>query len=943
MSMRSERMSVDGQWTDPNPHSHRPRGNVEQADNIVFRRPGTAELRPGFMELDSARAEWAGFTAPDGAFAFDGDLMVQQNGGSLAQYIASVAFEDEFGDPVSCPPNAVRGVDAGETFYFCGSDGVRKLYEGVNRTVQVGVPTPHLRVLGAAASGSSGAVAPLSYVAYRGVLQVVYEDERTVTSGFSARVVLYNADAADRMAPDVRMFLPHGLDVVAPTAKIYASVYRTKNASAYPGDELFLAYSRKQVTAAHVVFGSVSFASSDVLDDDQLGEALYTNPSRETFVRNNARAPRAEDLQVYAGSLFAARLTYPWRKQVRYRAIGTGDRSGNATGVGVRAATCDVTDESADLTNVSVVTGLQVGMMVAVNLAQVANPGTPLLIAGISGSTVTLDRPITNGSAVGRDVKFYDAVHISIDSETEVFPLVTHRGPQGLLEAMLIGESSATMDDEEPYCTPSDRLRGVVIGDIARYEEATLDGGHMVNAYLTRFDASGAQFHVAATHGDEFNPPLALPTDAEADWTEAERTPSEDALTWSKNEEPEHFFEGITRKIGVPGIPILRIFATVDGLWILKARGDGIYRLTGFGERTGWRVDQVSKTCALLHPNLACSDGRSVYAWTNEGAVRVDAGGLVKLSAGLIGTRWKQTERALVFDSENTGCFAVANRKDNEILFGMPEYAGPNGHCKEIVCFNTVTKAWSTWFPGSDTWAAAVYADCLMDQPGPALYGLIHLLPGAQGYARQEREVSSFVDMDWIERADLHHSVQVATADGAEITITAGSDWTPVVGDVVVDNPEERYIVIAVEDATTFTVDRSGLSTGGATAYEAFTATLRWAADFGGGPSLHKVFERVVLHCDSTVVTRDLSIGMQVPPGAQVDQARSLSTYISRLFVEGSKHEWPEDIRADVPVNAANGTRLLVSTTLRQADSRIRIAGLTVQYRDAAPVGSGQR
>ncbi len=638
--------------------------------------------------------------------------------------------------------------------------------------------------------------------------------------------------------------------------------------------------------------------------------------------------------------MFAARLTYPWRAQAKFRRVGDGDRTGLATRVGYRSATCDVTDESADLTNVSDVTGLEVGMIAAVNLAQASNPGTPLLITAIVGDVVTLDRAITNGTASGRDVKFYDALHVAVDGDVEVFPLVTpQRGTQGFLQALMVGESSATMDDEEPWATPSERLRGVVVGDVERYDQADVDGGFTVNLRVEARNAEGVlQMRVAATHGDEFNPPLAEPTDDADDWTAAERPYAEDSIAWSKNEEYEHFTEAGRRVIGTAGIPILREFATVDGLWILKARGDGIYRLTGLGERSGWRVDQVSKTCALLHPHLACSDGTHVYLWTNEGCVRVGPGGITNLSVGVVGVDWRQTERALVYTSEGTGAFALANNKDHEVLFGMPEFDGPNGYCKEIMCFNVMTQAWSKWFPDSNLWAAACVADCLVDQADPAERGLIHLLPAAEGLVRQEREIRP-VSVS-VERADKATQIQVATSSGTSITITAGSGYTPAVGDVIVDNPEDRYQVTAITSATAFMVDRAGLDTGAANAYEAIAGRIRWAADFGGGPGLVKRFTSTTLHTDSTIATTKLSITAFTPPRGTVQtQEMALpGTYLERL--DDSAHEFPEDVRCELRPDAALGNRLLVGMTIRQADSRIRVTGQTIEYTDAGRVGT---
>ena len=955
-TIRSQVLRCTGLVKDPNPHADAPPGAMDVADNVVFRRPGCAELRPGFGPLSSDRVEFSGFTNPDGVIAFGNDLLVQEIAGTspLKTFINSLSFVDEFGNAAHCPVNAVNGVPSGNALYFTARDSIRKLYLDPNeeyetRTVQVGCPMPHLEVTGAAASGSTGTVQPESYVAYRAILQIVYEDERTVTSPISARAVIYNADATDTVSPSVVMYLPPGLDVVAPTTKILASVYRSKNSSVSPPDELFLAYAKVELTSTHITAGFISFTSADTYADANLGEALYTNPSRGGFARNNARAPQAQDVQFYAGSMFGARLTYPYRKQLRWLlAGGTTSQTGSVTGIGSRTdGSVGTTINSPTLTGVTT-TGLQVGMMVVVDGHTTANPGTPLLIAALpGGGVVTLSENLTSASDPSATAVFYDAVHVKFEAEsghaaeTQIFPVMSARYlMRGLYQTV-----AGTMDTlpAGPYSTQSERLRGFVIGDIERYTEQTADA-HIVNAYLEAFDASHQKFLVSATHGDEFMPPLALPTVDDDDWTESERAFAEDSVTWSKNEESEHFLEAIgTRRIGTPNIPVLRIFSTLDGLWILKARGDGVYRLTGFGERSGFRVEQVSKTCALLHPKLACSDGTAVYAWTNEGAVRISAAGVQNLSAGVVGVDWRRTEMALQYTRTSVGAFAVANRKSNEILFGMPE-PDPETSCKEIMVWNTLNAAWSTWYPDSNEWGSACVSDYLVDAGGD-YYGLIHLIPGGEGsLAYQERGVY-LIDADdaaAIQHADDYYSITVTDVTGAVITIAGGSGWTPAVGDLVVDNPEGRYMVTAITSATVFTVDRAGMDGGSATAFVAFTGHVRWTADFGGGPGLAKRFEATTLHCESTIATTKLSITAFTPPKGTVQTQEFLLTgygsYLERL--DDSAHEYPEDVRCQLRPDAATGNRLLVGMTIRQADSRIRITGQTIDYTDVGKAGT---
>ena len=125
-TIRSQTLRCTGLVVDPNPHADQPPGAMDIADNVVFRRPGTCELRPGFGEL--SRGDLGGITAPDGVIAFGDDLIVQANGSGLERYSDAEQFVDEFDNQVEWPPNAPRGQPSGETLYFTATDSIRKLY-----------------------------------------------------------------------------------------------------------------------------------------------------------------------------------------------------------------------------------------------------------------------------------------------------------------------------------------------------------------------------------------------------------------------------------------------------------------------------------------------------------------------------------------------------------------------------------------------------------------------------------------------------------------------------------------------------------------------------------------------------------------------------------------------------------------------------------------------
>jgi hypothetical protein len=434
---------------------------------------------------------------------------------------------------------------------------------------------------------------------------------------------------------------------------------------------------------------------------------------------------------------------------------------------------------------------------------------------------------------------------------------------------------------------------------------------------LYRENTTDSAFEVHATHGDEFYPPIPL-ISAGGDGLASTQDDFENGITWSKADQPEHFMADRKFLIGNQASPILRILAAGEALWILKGKGDGIYRLTGFGERTGWTVTQRSADTYLLHPDLAVVHDDKVYAWTNKGMVVITDGGIVTLNTQIanLTSALEQTLAHDSYDEDEMPCaFAVSGAE--EVIFGLPGYDFTNdaGAVQDVFVYHVAGKRWSKWFVDADLYSAAAF--------DPATR-LLMFGPIDSSYPHVERPAT-----DSYPNADREFSCTISSISSNTVTISAGSGWTPAVGDLLVQGSDET-IITAITSATVFTVlDASDFAAGAATGYEGVDTLLKWLPAVGPGGSLVKRFSSNVVHWDDLfgVYQWDVIVENSNDPGTE----STLSYTRDELYRE-AVNTVRADTRAQFPRAAVYGTQVVQSLSVRQADARFRVSGLTTVW-----------
>lgn len=901
-----QNLEVTGLWRDPNPFSKVPKGALSRADEVVIRRKGTAEPRPGFKEEDVG--EGTGITALHKMIPFGGSVL--HIGNAVTQKTAWLGFggavQDESAADLQWTFEHARGEEARKNLYLTTEDAIRKLTASTDFVAdRAGLPAPviHLEALSAA----TAIIGVGQRVAYRAVFKRTDANNLTVRGAPSGRLLYNNATGAAEFAT-VKVWWNTLHKIVAGD---FVELYRTTLKSTVPSDEMFLAWS-KELSSTDITNGYLEI--EDTRLDTDLGAALYTNPSREGIERSNTQPPSAKDLALYQGSLFASRIKYPHgiRLTMGEDAVS---KAGVATGVGYRTTTGDLTNGSNVITNVVTTVGVQIGMLVRASspLSQTWTGTGPVRVTAVTANSVTVNVNWNGATTLGTGVTFADSIKIVSGATTEYFT--------AFQPSRTIVEFAA--DDPDiggPFgyrTTKSVLVQGFALGDTTSMRDGVTETA-LRRIAITRFLASHTGFEISATHGNEYEPPLPLPTAANGE--PSTQDDFQNGIAWSKGDQPEHFMIGAVRLVGKQQVPILRSVRAGNAVWLLKGKGDGIYRLSGFGERSGWRVDEFDLSVYLLHEDAAVAMGDSVYAWTNMGMVKISDAGVVPISAPAIGSDTGSLEE--LFDHTlGNGFFSVANEKAGEVIFGLPHLTNDavwDGTARHVYVFNTGTKAWSKWFDSSEYYTCAAYDTARR---------LLMFGRADSGIARVERAADEL-----FLNADREYAITISSVSGVNITINGGSGWTPAVGDLVTRPFGSHRIVTAVTDATHFAVNATGLSSGAAGAYESYQSDLKWLPKAGDSPSLFKSFKEVVTHWENTDGVYSWGVVAEASRNIGTESVFSYTRALSRDFAADS----PDDHRSLMSRDVALTTRLFPGLRIKQADSRWRVSGMTLGYENVS-------
>jgi hypothetical protein len=754
-----------------------PKGAMSQADNVVGDLPGILRGRPN---TDIIASE-ATYTRPDTLIRVGETWLAHQAGGAWTNAGGELTGIDAggFADMPAASAEA-RG-----STYIATIDGVAK-YAASDATVMVSAGIemslasfagnlPRVVPSGSVPEPPAGPFTSPFTVGYRLVVK------RTDANGYVARsapsplLPVYSpgastyTDAAIILFGDAqvsRWYFAAGSLREGDIVEFYRSRILTTGNDGPIAPDMYLV-TTYEVTAANVTAGYFPASGSaryvyDTLEDDQLGEALYTNPARGGALAAKYPPPAGRAIALWSGAMWYGYVQERERALFQLVSVGGGTPANQASdgqSLGVTTLTCGITNGLPQITVASSVAGIRVGMYVTDSASgpQVAGDFPALTqvlsIAGAGPWTVTVDKnaTLTDAAAV-----LYFGDYIDIDEERFYASIGT---------SSLNDREFAVSDNADPgfraAATADSLARAVNSWMVVNDGDVRITGTNPVLA--TSVGVSGLFVVEAATPTGQFTVgPTSAPY-AFAPAIEKEvpygATIRKNRVYFSDLDEPEAVRLLSFIDIGASQHEIIALTPLRDALLVWKA--DGLYRITGVGPN-GWSVDILDSTLVLSRPTAVDVLRGVAYAVTNRGFVVVNEGGISGMPAqGKVETLFREPRQPVVVAWEQLGLVLIAEAVDTQ----------SETYTDTVYCFAVATGVWSRWpVQGSSAWGSAgrTYSPLMAhhNPDGAPVFEIREWSNSTRGY-----------DEVW-------QAVQyTGAADVVTVAESDRGDWYPAVGD----------------------------------------------------------------------------------------------------------------------------------------------------------------
>ena len=807
-------LKAAGLYRDPSPFLA-PQGALRVAENVVIRRAGLIEPRPGIASI-APTAPGQGIYVR-ALFPYAGEMIVAAatDAGAWTYYRSpATAISGVTTPPYSRRPHAVS---ARKNLYITSAIGMRKL-EGGSDTAAVSAGREVLSGECAfTVAGTPLAIAVGNRVSYRWCFVRTDANAYVTRSAPSAYAMVDNTTAG---TVNGALTIPIPSDAAASDV---IEVYRSASVASptEPEDAQYLT-ARHVVTSGDISTGTVALVDSTLPAD--LGVALYTNGSEEGIEQANEVPPIAADATLFANMVFYG---YTTGRHLVFRTLMlVGGSSGTYAGGIKRVATTGITSGgSATLTSVADTSQIRAGMLVVENGKSPTQSGTYIAadtyVVSTTVDTVVMSQSATSSGAI--TIQFCDVVQCG----TKKFYAWSATEKDN--RAFLCSSASANVDRVR---LTADAMAYVINVATATPKAAHLGLGDMV--FESR-DLGGSAFTLASSATDAWRDPL--------DNTGVQSTADtqKNGLAWSKPFEPESVPLQNYQPLGDPLKEVIRLVVSGDALYVFKR--DGTWRVTGTNA-FDLRFDLVDSTLILIAEDAIATLGDRIYLWTSGGVARLSSGGANIVSqntiAADIGDRESVNSTFPAVASAYHAWMAASYTSDEVYLGIATAVAFSADIAEQIWVWNEKTSTWVTWRTDGVT-----SARCGAYNPADDLLWLGS--PSAAYDLLKERKVAGSA----LNNADRGYAITLTSAAGSTVLYDPGaSTYSAKAGDAIVQSGAVVSVIVSIVDGTHFVVDdiASVDATGKpATAYRFYTSSVEWVAKTGSEPAAVKHWREGVL------------------------------------------------------------------------------------------------
>jgi hypothetical protein len=320
--MLSEILSTAGLQTNVNQLRQSHEGGLLSAQNIMIRRPGIIERRPGTVPVTTSGNDKNNgfFIGRYNQFLVStnsmGDTMYTgavESGAPMTQLTASGPLLIRFG---SYPSHYLRYVTSmNNNFYYLTEKGVYKISYTIAPYGATYIPTANAPFMSgipraldfttALSSTVGGWTTPHSTCAYQIVFGRVDANGVTVLGAPSEIVQIINTTAFSYTVK-IEFSVPRSLDL---TLGYFYQIYRSDQTGSetIPGGVNFQLVAQQQLTAGAVSFGKVT--CYDTCPDTNRGAILYSDASQEGSLQTNDPPPLCRDIAEWNGMSFYSNAT----------------------------------------------------------------------------------------------------------------------------------------------------------------------------------------------------------------------------------------------------------------------------------------------------------------------------------------------------------------------------------------------------------------------------------------------------------------------------------------------------------------------------------------------------------------------------------------------------------------------------------------------------------
>jgi hypothetical protein len=779
-------LSIKGLHTYPSELSGVPQGALSIADDVNISRVNIVEPRRGF--------DFLGYDP-----TAEVKKLVFYNSGLFAHYGTTFGYGGTTASPaawtskgtLSAPSNAtsVRTAAVSNNLYLTNSTGISKLDAVTNNIYDAGIPKGTLIESGGALVASGTAIDWTSgtrSVAYRYLIARKDANNNVVSGGVSARYVV--GATSDSDVP-LKVYLPSGLDTT-----YYAQVYRTAGTNGTPNDEMQLVY--EQVFDS-IIISNKYFTFTDIVPDDLLGAALYTNPSQQGLVNDNAQPPLARDIAEYKNHLFFADVTSKYRYTITLVACGGSGLAAGNTFTLVQGATTETytahktptgttTSGSPTVTSITV-TGLTAGDLVY-------GTGIPVgtTISSVGASTITLSANATASGTVTLRFASVSGKKFAVDPDSSSISTRIDNTARSLVS--IINQQSSGLFYAYMLSDGGDGLPGKIM-----IEERT---------------NTGTVFTLASNNSVAWNPSLATAVNATND-------EYKNGLMYSKQGIPEAVPLKNLIRIGSSDDRIKRIVALRDGLFIFKEK-DGVYVLRGENEAS-FSVSLLDGTAKVKSADSLAVVNNLIYGLFDAGICEVSDSGV-----SVVGLPIKDKILTLfgtALASVQSYAFGVGYEVDGKYILALPSVEGDTD-CDQQLVFDVYGRTWCRWTLG-------MRSACVDPSLGKLYYG-----QNAASKIKVERKAYNYTDY-----VDYGSLCTITAYTGT--TVTINNTATMAIGDILVQGANNAYIESINLSAGTVTIDAEQawtLNTADVDHLKAIYTRVEWNAEFAGNPAGYKQF-----------------------------------------------------------------------------------------------------